>query len=199
MKSSSKICSTSTPKKTEGLRGQGVFNWLHYLGLSHHFDVFMDAGFDTPEACMTIGECELMAMGIRDGQERLGLLQGVRLLTYQAQEQMQKSHLMMLYNNNAYINPSYPPEEGDYSECAEFDLSGGKCDGSGCGGVEPYYECVHLPPKPGGDGKVKSLRLQLRDHVKSDGINFSRVRNSFHTKESILTILSSNSNKLITA
>ncbi|OXA51288.1 hypothetical protein Fcan01_14333 [Folsomia candida] len=116
--------------------------------------------------------------------------------------------------------------DGDYSECAEFDLTrccceggGGRCGGECGGGVtsgggssdpETFYESVLLPGgrpqvgvgsgsggnlgtrnqfelqthgrdcNSGNSGKLQSFRNQLRDQVRQDGINFSRVSQFFY-------------------
>jgi len=165
-----------------GLRGQEVFNWLHRLDLTHHFDKFLSAGVEELGVIRQLGEEQLLALGVSDVHERLTLLQAIRLLhvprrilsnngggpnsssllrggggglsSHPGGDSIELSVFKcrdgFFYNNNGY-HDSVGEEEGDYSECAEFDLSGeggcGSGSGGGCscgsgGDEDPFYESV---------------------------------------------------------
>ncbi|CAG7786678.1 unnamed protein product, partial [Allacma fusca] len=77
-----------------------LFHWLHSLELTHHFDKFLDHGYEDLGICMEIGEADLHAIGVSDIHERLALLQSVRQLRAQQQQQQIKPQPKISINNN---------------------------------------------------------------------------------------------------
>lgn len=179
------------------LRGQEVFNWLHRLDLTHHFDKFLGAGYDELHYCRRLGEGDLQALGITDIHEKLALLQAIRLLHVTAtptatphnQRGGEEIELQLLKNNKSrvlfYNNNNYPKfeeneGEADYSECAEFDLTRcSYCEGGG-GGLcaqcsssvsdpEPFYESVLDGGSGGGVGGGR-MQMSSRENILNQGM-----------------------------
>lgn len=82
-----------------------VFNWLDDLNLTHLFDKFIENGYEDLELCMKIGESDLNAIGIQDLRERISLLQAVRQLQHELQQQVHHRSQQQHQNSGSHSIP----------------------------------------------------------------------------------------------